>query len=314
MLKFPSLLFLTVIPLIFTALYLSMSGKAFEQFYTYSHLSDKKNKKNAFLLKRNIPALLICTAAFSIITALSSPFRFSEPVRIVSENSITVKDYSFAVDISNSMTADDSGISRLEQAKNTLISFIFSDSDNSRYSVTIFKGSAAVILPLTSDKKLAVSVIEKLSPDMFTSRGTLFSSAVESAASVFPDHEKTERKMIIFTDGEESENGSLEKDMEKLAGIIRREIIDIVIIMPDSSSGSIVPDSNSAHVSIPDFSLMEKASEIWGGRVVRNSDFSASSFQNTVYSPGQEKDYKGFFLFLSFVFMFSASAAGRIRL
>ena len=314
MLKYPFFLFLTVFPLMFTAFYLSMSGKAFEQYYTYSYIRDKKKKKSVFLFRRNISALLICAASLFLITALASPFSFHESSGVISDNSLTVHDYSFAVDISNSMSADDGGASRLENVKDALISYIYSDKNNSRYSVTVFKSSSAVILPLTSDRKLAVSVIEKLSPDMFTSKGTAFYSALVSAASVFPDHEKTSRKMILFTDGEESERDRFEKEIKKLAWTIKGEMIDTIIVMPDKSSGSAVPDSGNNHVSIPDFSLMQKAAESWGGKVLRISDFSTSVFRDKEYNSGAEKEYKGFFLFLAFICLIVSAAAGRIKL
>ena len=314
MLKYPYFLFLTVLPVFFTVYYLAGSGKAFEQFYTYSYLRDKKKKKKAFLFRRNISVLLICAASFFMITALASPFSFYKSPGTVTDNSSIVQDYSFAVDISNSMNADDGDGSRLEKVKNSLVSYIFSDRSSSRYSVTVFKGNSAVLLPLTTDKKLVVSVIEKLSPDMFTSKGTSFYPAVESASAVFPDNEKSIRKLIIFTDGEESEKGRFEKEIKKLAGIIKGEMIEPVIIMPDKNSGSVVPGSNANHISIPDFNLMEEAAGLWGGKVIRISDFSASVLSSTEYTPSVEKEYKGVFLFFSFFFLFLSAFLGRIKL
>ncbi len=258
MLKNPEYLYLAVIPVIITLFYISLSGKAFEQFYTYSHLKNKGSKRNRFIFKRNTSAFLSCTAAVLLIISLASPVTVKKELEKNYTGIRTYCDYSLVIDISNSMNADDGGITRLEKVKNILVSFVFSNSADSRYSVTVFKGGSAVLLPLTADKNLTVSVIEEISSDMFTSKGTSFSDAVDKAAALFPEQEKSERKMIIATDGEESVPGTLEKDIRRLAGIIKEKMINPVIILPDVKTGSTVKSGDINHISVPDYKLMKK--------------------------------------------------------
>ena len=314
MLKNPEILYLSVIPAVITLFYISLSGKAFKQFYTYSHLKNKGGKRNRFIFKRNTAALLTCAAALLLIISLSGPVSVKEKIRKNYTGIRTFCDYSLLIDISNSMNADDGGITRLEKAKNILVSFIFSNSENSRYSVTVFKGHSAVLLPLTEDINLAVSVIEEISPDMFTSKGTIFSDAVKKAATLFPEQEKTERKIIIATDGEESVPGNFEKNLRYLSGMIKDQMIVPVILLPDVKNGSPVNAGENSHISVPDYKLMEKAAEMWGGSAVRMSDFKGSDFINLYPVSDTETDISSIFLFSALLSLLAAVSAGRLKL
>ncbi len=306
-------IFFSVVFLAITVYYISLSKKAFEQFYTYSCMADKRTRKKLFVFKRNITAVLICSGFLSLSAALASPDKMEDKELLISPGIDTVHDYAFVIDISNSMTADDGGSSRLEKVRNLILSFMLSDTKNSRYSVSVFKGSSVVLLPLTSDKKVAASVIEKLSPNMFTSSGTAISPAVASALELFPDHEKSERNIIIFTDGEETEAGSLEKNINMLSGLISSRNISVTVVMPDIGSGSMVLTGKDNHVSIPDFDLMEKAIARWGGNLVKISDFSEAKTKKAVHTAGIRVN-KTFFLVFSFIFLVSAYVLGRMQL
>ena len=308
--KNPEILILSVFPLLYTAVQIAWTGKAYKQFYTYSHLKDKGKKKRNFIMKRLAAAVMTGTGILFIIIALAHPLRSGRSAQL----SGNFRDFSLVIDISNSMTADDNGISRLERVKNNVSAFIYSCGEESRFSVTVFKGKAVTVLPLISDRDLAVSVIDGLSPDMFTSAGTAFTEAVEKAVSLFPDHEKTERKMVLFTDGEESVRGRFKSNINKLSEIISEKSADILIVMPDRSSGSVIDSGNSSHISVPDFSLMNKTAEKWGGKVINISDFSISSFSEVNTNVQIKKDYTSSMLVLALLFLFSASAVRRLKL
>ncbi len=308
------MLFLAAVPVLFAVFYIALSGKAFEQFFKYSHLKDKGNRRNAFLAGRFSVSFLICLGIVFMAVSLSHPFSLKKILPGVPPAGTEVIDYSFAVDISNSMTADDGGMTRLEHVKNALVSFIFSTDEMSRYSLTVFKGSAAVVMPLTSDKNLTVSIVEKISPEMYTSTGTSIAPAVEKAAQIFSEQERSLRKLFVFTDGEESPPGILRKDIKRISDTINSRMIESVIVLPDIQEGRLVNTGGAGHLSIPDTELMKKAADEWGGSVVSVSDFSAADFRARRQGYNSESDFSGLFLLFSFIFLFAADAVGRMKL
>ncbi len=309
--KYPLLLFIAVIPVVLASVQIALSGKAFEQFYTYSPLKDKGSMRGRYMMIRNMISVLVCAGIVAVIIALVRPTSTKLNMINIPDKDSSSVDYSFVVDISVSMTADDGGVSRIERVKEGLISFIYSDSASSRYSVTVFKGRAAVLIPLSSDKNLVSSVIENLSPDMFTSRGSALTPAVEAGISLFPDHEKSERRMILFTDGEESSLVKFSDSIDRLSGLILEKNIYTSIYVPDISTGSSVSDGENIHISIPDLPLLEKSSEKWGGSTGRFSDFKISDIEKMPRFQSSVTDYSQYFLVLSFVFLFSAAVLRR---
>jgi hypothetical protein len=308
-LKNPHFLLLAVLPLIYIALQFARTPKAIEQFYTYSHLHDKGKKIPVFAFKRYICALLTGLGILFLIIALSGPFSIVEKTLI--DDKGMKSDYVLIFDISGSMLSDDNGISRLEKSADAAALFIYSGDSRSRYSVVAFKGNPVTLIPLSSDKNIAASVIDKLSPDMFTSRGTAFSDAIEMGCTLFTEIEKTDKQIILFTDGEESVfDGSFEKSFGKLGRLIREQMISLLIVMPDNEKGSY----SGSHLSIPDYPLMEKAAAFLGGEVVNISGFDNTFSSGISATFHAEKDYSVYMLVLSLIFLFSSLVVRRAPL
>ena len=311
--KNPYFLLLAVLPLIYIALQFARTGKAVEQFYTYSHLHDKRKKIPAFAFKRGICAVLTAAGILFLVIALSRPYSIVEKSRI--DDKGINSDYVMIFDISGSMMADDNGNSRLEKSADAASMFIYSGDSRSRYSVAAFKGNPVTLLPLSSDKNIVSSVIDKLSPDMFTSRGTALTDAIEMGCNLFTDIEKTDKQIVLFTDGEESvPGGSFEKSFVKLGRLIRGKMISLLIVMPDNEKGSYIGIEGNRHLSIPDYTLMNKAAASCGGRVVKISEFNKSVSDGISGTFQMEKDYSVYMLILSLILLFSSLAVRRSAL
>jgi Ca-activated chloride channel family protein len=122
----------------------------------------------------------------------------------------------FAVDVSESMLAEDVRPSRLEQAK-TDLSRLLDRMPGNRVGVIAFAGSAAVLSPLSNDPNAIKMYLESLSPSSVSSQGTSFEEALKLAVDSFKrggvandDTTKVTRVILIASDGEDHEPGAIE--------------------------------------------------------------------------------------------------------
>lgn len=113
-----------------------------------------------------------------------------------------------AIDVSNSMKAEDIKPSRLERAKNSVIRLI-DKLANDRIGLIIFAGDSFLQLPLTTDYSAAKMLVSAVDPEMVQTQGTALGSAIELATESFSDDENRNKAIIIFTDGENHEDDAL---------------------------------------------------------------------------------------------------------
>lgn len=121
------------------------------------------------------------------------------------------------VDVSESMMADDVKPNRLEQAKIEL-SRLVDLAPGNKYALVAFAGSAALLCPLTNDPGAVKMYLESLTTDSVSSQGTNFESALEEADQAFKrggvsedESSKATRVILVASDGEDQEQGALEK-------------------------------------------------------------------------------------------------------
>lgn len=120
-----------------------------------------------------------------------------------------------AVDVSESMMAEDVKPNRLEQAKVELSRLIDLMPGN-KTGVMAFAGSAALLSPLTNDPAAVKMYLESLSPASVSSQGTCFECALRAAKDAFErggvaadDSVRVTRVVLIASDGEDNEPGAL---------------------------------------------------------------------------------------------------------
>ena len=83
-----------------------------------------------------------------------------------------------ALDISNSMLAQDVTPSRLEKSKK-LISRLVETFNNDKVAMIVFAGEAFTQLPITSDYVSAKMFLETISPSLITTQGTDIRGAID---------------------------------------------------------------------------------------------------------------------------------------
>ena len=118
-------------------------------------------------------------------------------------------DLVFAVDVSESMNAQDIKPSRLEKAKFE-ISQIINQLKGDRIGIIVFAGSSHLYLPLTSDYEASQLFLDALDTKMIPNQGTDLSTALKTAMNVFNNEDDKFKVMVLVTDGEDHEGEAIE--------------------------------------------------------------------------------------------------------
>ena len=114
-----------------------------------------------------------------------------------------------ALDISNSMLAQDVQPSRLQKAKR-LVAQLVDKMENDKVGMIVFAGDAFTQLPITSDYISAKMFLESIDPSLISKQGTAIGAAINLASRSFTPQEGGGRAVIVITDGENHEGGAVE--------------------------------------------------------------------------------------------------------
>lgn len=122
-----------------------------------------------------------------------------------------------ALDVSNSMLAEDIKPSRIERSKQ-LISRMVDEMDNDKIGLIVFAGDAYTQIPITDDYPSVKMFLGTTGPEMVSKQGTAIGSAIDLAIKSFPSAEKEleesdnlkNKAIVIITDGENHEDDAIE--------------------------------------------------------------------------------------------------------
>lgn len=114
-----------------------------------------------------------------------------------------------ALDISNSMLAQDVHPSRLDKSKR-LISNMMKQMGDDQIGMVIFAGTAFTQVPITSDFATAQMYLDQIEPSLIDLQGTDIARAIELCTKSFTKREGVARAIFLITDGEDNEGGAVE--------------------------------------------------------------------------------------------------------
>ena len=149
-------------------------------------------------------------------------------------------DLVFAVDVSESMNAQDIKPSRLEKAKFE-ISQIISQLKGDRVGIIVFAGSSYLYLPLTSDYEATQLFLDAIDTKMIPNQGTDLSTALRTAMSVFNKEDDKYKVMVLVTDGEDHEGAAIEMANTALKSGIVTHSVGV-----GTEKGSLIPIYNDS--------------------------------------------------------------------
>ncbi len=117
-------------------------------------------------------------------------------------------DIFLAIDISQSMLAEDISPSRLDRAKRFTQNLVDA-LKGERLGTIIFAGNAYLQVPLTTDYAAAHMFIRSANPNMAPTQGTAIVDAIELAEESFDEENKNHKALVIITDGENHDDEAL---------------------------------------------------------------------------------------------------------
>ncbi len=139
--------------------------------------------------------LLLLFALFFLITGIIDP-KVGSKVETVKRKGI---DLFIALDVSNSMLAEDIKPDRLSRAK-MAISNMIDKLDGDRIGLIVFAGRAYKLLPLTTDYSAAKLFLSSVDTKIVPVQGTAIGSAINLAVSSF-GKDKHNKAIVVITDG-----------------------------------------------------------------------------------------------------------------
>jgi Ca-activated chloride channel family protein len=151
-------------------------------------------------------------ALIFLIIALARP-RWGSQVEYVERQGVEIM---VALDISESMLAEDLKPNRLERAK-LEISELMDRLEGNELGLVLFSGAAFVQFPLTSDFNTARMFLESANPGLISRSGTAVAEAINIAKTGFNEERATQKVIILLTDGEDHD-GEVITAAEEAAG------------------------------------------------------------------------------------------------
>ena len=165
--------------------------------------------------KQVLKFILVSIAFLFLVIGIADPQIGSKLEEVKREG----VDIIIALDVSNSMKAEDIKPNRLERSKQA-ISKLVDKLQNDRIGIIVFAGQAYTQLPLTTDYGAAKLFLSTIDCDMIPTQGTAIGAAIDLALNSFSNEKdnKKHKTLVIITDGENHEDdaiGEAKKAAEK---------------------------------------------------------------------------------------------------
>lgn len=186
------------------------------------------------LLSVNRPVvkfLFILFALVFIMLGMARP-QFGSKLEDIKRKGIEIV---IALDVSNSMLAEDIQPNRLEKAKQAIARLVEKLADD-KIGLIVFAGDAYVQIPITSDYTSAKMFLSSINTQIVPKQGTAIGSAINLGISSFSPDNEASKALIIITDGEDHDD-----DAVSLAGEAAEKGIVIHTIGVGTPNGSPIP-------------------------------------------------------------------------
>ena len=229
-------------------MYLLVAVPILAIFYFYSNYRRRKKLRkygDMELLRLLMPEVskyrpdvkfwLTLAALVTVVFMLAQP-QFGSKMETVKRQGIETV---VALDISNSMLAQDVAPSRLDKSKK-LISRLVETFNNDKVAMIVFAGEAFTQLPITSDYVSAKMFLETISPSLISTQGTDIRAAIDLAMKSFTPNEGVGRAIVLITDGENHEGGAIEAAQEAA-----KKGVHVFVLGVGSPDGSPIPAEGS---------------------------------------------------------------------
>ena len=187
---------------------------------------------NASRVRPNIKFSILMVALVLLILAAARP-QYGQREQTVKRQGIEAI---IALDISNSMMAEDVAPCRLDRAKQMLSKMIDRMVDD-KVGLVVFAGEAYTQLPITCDYVSAKMFLNSITPDLIKTQGTAIGAALNTAIQSFGSEDSgASRAIILITDGENHED-----DATAVAARAKELGIKVMVVGIGKPEGSPIP-------------------------------------------------------------------------
>ncbi|MEM6326425.1 MAG: VWA domain-containing protein [Bacteroidota bacterium] len=201
---FPIALWLLLLAPVAAALYAYASRKRAEALAAFLG-AEAPGVSREVARRRVIGSMLVVGAVVCLAVALAGP-RFGRTLRETAQESL---DLVVALDVSESMHAEDVAPSRLERAK-LEVQRIVEQRPGARVGLVVFAGEAFLQCPLTTDRSAFRLFLDAAEPSLVPLQGTDLGAALRVAGMALEEAADVERPraVLVVSDGEAHEGGA----------------------------------------------------------------------------------------------------------
>ncbi len=191
----------------------------------------KRMMEGVSVYRREVKAWFVFMALMMMVFVLARP-QFGTKTEIRKRQGIEAI---IAMDISNSMMAEDVTPNRLEKSK-MLVSSIVDNMTDDKIGLIVYAGEAYIQLPITSDYVSAKMFLETITPSLITTQGTDIKQAIDLALRSFTHNQDVSKAIFVITDGEDNEGGAVE-----MAKVAAEKGIKVYVLGVGSPQGAPIP-------------------------------------------------------------------------
>jgi len=180
---------------------------------------------------RRLGMMLRLAALAALFVGAAGPEWGTELVRRTGSGS----DVLMLIDVSASMDVRDVPPSRIAEARREALALL-ERLEGSRVGVIAFAGDAVRLAPLTQDRAAVRLVLEALSSATVSEPGSDLGRALRLATKVLPHGRREEQAIVLWTDGEDLQNGARQAIDELATSGIR-----VFAVGVGTPAGDVVP-------------------------------------------------------------------------
>lgn len=198
----------------------------------FGELALVKRMMPEFSLKRGFLKFWITLVALCLGVIILARPQFGSKLETLEKEGIELV---IAIDVSNSMLAQDVGVNRLVRAKQ-LLTRLIERRINDKVAIVVFAGEAYIQLPMTSDVQSAKIFLESINTNLVPVQGTAIASAIDISMGCFTNEKDIDRAIILITDAENHEG-----DAEGAAKRALESGVQICVAGIGSIQGTTIP-------------------------------------------------------------------------
>lgn len=263
----PALLYLLLLLIPMVAWYVWKNKKTAPSLQMSTIETFKGISKSYKVYLLHLPFALRVLAIAAIIVALARP----QSTDNLSNKNVEGINIMMAMDISESMQAEDLKPTRLDAAKKVGAEFVMA-RPNDNIGLVVFAGESFTQSPLTTDKGALISLLNNINDDMVEDKGTAIGLGIANAVNRIKDVDAPSKVIILLTDGS---NNRGEIDPQTAADLAATYKIKIYTIGVGTNASQAPIRINGQRLMMPvdiDENTLKEIAKKTGGRYYRATD------------------------------------------